>query len=223
MIVRWDIICIGNLSRNRYWGESEEKAVRPALCTCTVVSGQGFRLLVDPAFAAPDRMADELHRRTGLHLDDITAVFVTHEHGDHHAGLRHFKRARWYAAPEVAEAIAQSGRHEQPIEPVTGRWLGPIEAIHTPGHTPGHHSLRFDCQGQAVVIAGDAVMTRDFWRDRRGYFNSKDPVQASRTMDTLAGLADIIVPGHDNYFLVSGLRTAGDATKRPPNLEDGQA
>lgn len=41
LVLRWDIVTIGNLSRNRYWGESDEKAVRPAICTCTVLSGKG--------------------------------------------------------------------------------------------------------------------------------------------------------------------------------------
>ena len=43
------IITIGNLSRNRYWGESDDRAYRPAICTCTLISGDGFRLLVDPS------------------------------------------------------------------------------------------------------------------------------------------------------------------------------
>ena len=35
-IKRWDVITLGNLSRNRYWGEGDAKGVRPAICTCTV-------------------------------------------------------------------------------------------------------------------------------------------------------------------------------------------
>jgi glyoxylase-like metal-dependent hydrolase (beta-lactamase superfamily II) len=77
-----------------------------------------------------------------------------------------------------------------------------IEAVPTPGHTPTHHSLRFDCAGLSVVIAGDAVATQDFFRERRAYFNAIDFELSSRTMDKLAAVADLIVPGHDNYFLV---------------------
>ena len=46
MIRRWDIITIGNLSRNRYWGERDDQAYRSAICTCTLVQGDSFRLLV---------------------------------------------------------------------------------------------------------------------------------------------------------------------------------
>lgn len=98
-IKRWDIVTIGNLSRNRYWGESDARAVRSAICTCTLITGEGL----------------------------------------------------------------------------------------------------------SVVIAGDAVATRDFWNERRSYFNAVDPEVAARTMDRIASMADIVVPGHDNYFLVSPL------------------
>lgn len=46
-IRRWDVIILGNLSRNRYRGESDAKVVRAAICTCTLVTGEGFGLLVD--------------------------------------------------------------------------------------------------------------------------------------------------------------------------------
>jgi glyoxylase-like metal-dependent hydrolase (beta-lactamase superfamily II) len=72
----------------------------------------------------------------------------------------------------------------------------------TPGHTNTHHSLRFDCDGLSIAVAGDAVATRDFFRERRGYFNAVDFELSARTMDNLAVTTDIIVPGHDNCFLV---------------------
>src|SRR5690242_21636596 len=74
-IGRWVVVTMGNLSRNRYWGESDEKVVRSTLCTCTLIQGADFRLLVDPSLANPEEMARELERRTGLKLIDITHVF----------------------------------------------------------------------------------------------------------------------------------------------------
>ncbi|MEZ4680930.1 MAG: hypothetical protein R2932_42635 [Caldilineaceae bacterium] len=73
--------------------------------------------------------------------------------------------------------------------------------LHTPGHTLHHYSLRFDCEGRSVVIAADAAVTRDYWNDRQGYFNSEDFAAASASMETLAAV-NVIVPGHDNYFWV---------------------
>jgi len=198
---RWDVITIGNLSRNRYWGESDAQGVRAAICTCTLITGAGFRLLVDPSLADAAEMARELDRRTGTKPRDVTAIFVTHEHGDHVAGLAHFPEARWLASPAVAQVFNRSGKLSRRVEGVTDRLFDAVEVIPTPGHTNSHHSLRFDCEGLSIVIAGDAVPTRDFFRDRRGYFNAVDFEMSARTMDRLSALADIIVPGHDNHFL----------------------
>ncbi len=201
-VKRWDVITIGNLSRNRYWGESDDRGVRAAICTCTLVTGRGFRLLVDPSIADAAEMAKELDRRAGVKPQDVTAVFVTHEHGDHVAGIAAFPNARWLASPGVAEVLNKSDKLPRRFEGVGDRLFDAIEVIATPGHTGTHHSLRFDCDGLSIVVAGDAVATRDFFRERRGYFNAVDFELSARTMDSLAAMADIIVPGHDNYFLV---------------------
>jgi glyoxylase-like metal-dependent hydrolase (beta-lactamase superfamily II) len=202
MVKRWDVVTIGNLSRNHYWGEPDNRALRAPLSTSTLITGDGWRLLVDPPYADGLQMAEELNRRTGLHLGDITHIFITHGHADHHAGLKHFTDATWLAAPAVANALNDSNIYNLSIGPAEGRLLDDLEILPTPGHTPDHHSLRFECEGKAVVIAGDAVMTRDFWRDRKGFFNSADFEQVTRTMASLAELAAVIVPGHDNYFVV---------------------
>ena len=199
---RWTVITIGNLSRNRYWGESDAKALRSVICTCTLISGAGFQLLVDPSVADKAEMAKELDRRTGLKPEAITAVFVTHEHGDHWAGLENFPGAAWYASAGTAEILNTKHRFTRKIEPAPATLFELVEVIATPGHTPSHHSLRFDCEGQSVVVAGDAVATRDFWRERKMFYNAIDPALGVKTMDRLATLAKVIVPGHDNYFLV---------------------
>ena len=195
---------VGNLSRNRYWGESDDEARRSPLCTCTLIQAEGLRLLVDPSLADAQHMAAELDRRSGLRLGDIDTLFVTHAHGDHHTGMRHFPAARWLAAPAVAEEINQGGQYPKPVEPTLGWIADQVEILPTPGHTPSHHSLRFECEHQNVLIAGDAVMTRDFWRDRRGYFNTVNAVALAATMTQLAAWADVVVPGHDNYFVHRG-------------------
>lgn len=201
-VQRWTIITIGNLSRNRYWGEPDGIALRSAICTCTLISGGGFQLLVDPSLSAEAEMARELDRRTGLKPDDITTVFVTHEHADHLAGLEHFRKAVWCAAKPVAEILNRDPKFTRKLEPAPGILHGSIELIPTPGHTQSHHSLRFDCEGRSVVVAGDSVATRDFWRERRSYYNAVDPALGAKTMDRLASVASLIVPGHDNFFLV---------------------
>ncbi len=206
-VKRWDVITIGNLSRNHYWGESDAKALRSAICTCTLIQGEGFRLLVDPSLQSADEMARELDRRTGLKTRDINGVFITHEHADHYAGLAHFTEAQWFAGAQVASVLNASRKWSKAIQPASDPLFGAIEVLPTPGHTLGLHSLRFDCEGISVVVAGDAVATLDFWRERRGYYNCVDFDLSRRSMDKIAGMADIVVPGHDNYFFVAPTET----------------
>ena len=202
MLMRFDVITIGNLSRNRYWGEDEGRPYRPTLCTCTLISVGDFRLLVDPSCLERDRIAYELDRRAGIALETVDAVFLTHEHGDHHWGVTHFQHAPWWASPEVAEALNAAGELPCTVIPVRGEICPGVEVIPTPGHTAGHSSLRMVCDGRVVVVAGDAVMTRDFWKDREPYWNAQDFEQARASILELATEAEVIVPGHDNYFLV---------------------
>jgi glyoxylase-like metal-dependent hydrolase (beta-lactamase superfamily II) len=201
MIQRWDIVTIGNISRNRYWGERDDQSYRSGICTCTLIRADEFKMLVDPSLTDEKAMAAELDRRTGLKLADIDTIVITHYHGDHHFGLKHFPHARWLAAAPAADAINKTGQYSKKLQPSGERIDGLIDVIHTPGHSMDHHSLRFDCEGMSVVIAADASMTRDFFRHRQGYFNSVDFDLAAKSIDHVARIADIIDPGHDNYFL----------------------
>ena len=200
-VSRWDVLTIGNLSRNRYWGESDERGLRSAICTSTLVQVGDQRLICDPSMKDVEEMAHTLDRRTGFFPDEIQTVFVTHEHGDHWFGIEHFENAEWYAAPPVAEILNNNQSLTREVRPIEGTILDVIEIVPTPGHTVGHHGLLFTCDGMRVMLAGDSVATRDFFIERKGYYNVVDEEESARTMDWMKENVDIIVPGHDNYFL----------------------
>ena len=137
----------------------------------------------------------------------MSHVVLTHFHGDHRYGLEAFPHATWLMAePELAYWRARAGADEQRlldrIVPAGETPLPGCRLIPTPGHTPGHHSIAFPWRGRRVVVAGDAVMTEDFYRAREGYHNSADVAQARDTVDRLARDADVIIPGHGNIFAV---------------------
>ena len=200
-ITHWDVVTIGNLSRNRYWGESEEKSLHSVICTTTIITGNGFHVIVDPSLADSKAMAAELERRTGLTPDDIDVAFVTHEHGDHHCGLPGFPKAKWLATAEAASIINTTAKYERKVEPVGKTIFDVIDVVTTPGHTPGTAGLRFDYRGLSVFVAGDAIATKDFWDEGRIYFKALDVDVAKQSMRKIASISDIVVPGHDNYFI----------------------
>lgn len=200
-VTHWDVITIGNLSRNRYWGESEEKSLHAVICTTTLISGKDFHVIVDPSLESEEAMAAELKRRSGLTPADINVVFMTHEHGDHHAGLKNFPKAQWLASDLVADALNRTGSYSKKIEAAGKTIFDLIDVVSTPGHTPGTAGLRFDYRGISVFVAGDAVATKDFWDEGRMYFKALDVEESLRSYKKIASLSDIVVPGHDNYFV----------------------
>ena len=205
--IRWDVLTIGHLSRNRYWGEADDRAYREPLCTSTLIRTAGRAIVVDPSLDQ-EGMAHVLNRRGGIAPGAVDVVFLTHFHADHRVGLEAFRHAEWFMAIEEIEHWKRDLLADAPdravldrIVPV-GRCLLPgIDVIETPGHTPGHASLLFESEGRRIVVAGDAAMTGDFFRHRGYYFNTINPDAAVASIETIAGVADLVVPGHDNYFL----------------------
>jgi glyoxylase-like metal-dependent hydrolase (beta-lactamase superfamily II) len=205
--IRWDILTIGYLSRNKFWGESDKQAYRAPRCTCTLLRVNGQNIIVDPS-CPPEEMIMVLDQRTGLKSENIHTVFLTHFHGDHRFGIEAFPHARWYmGVREIADGL-RSLPPDSPdrqilnrIEPIEGSLCPGIEIIDTPGHSMGHRSLVFNSEGMNVVLAGDAAMTRDFFFAGDYYFNTVDPDAAVKSIEAIADIADIVIPGHDNYFL----------------------
>lgn len=200
-VTHWDVVTIGNLSRNRYWGESEEKSLHPVICTTTLITVNGHHVVVDPSLKDGNAMADELKRRAGLTPDNIDVVFVTHEHGDHHVGLPNFPKAKWLANPLVADTINKTEHYPKQVEAAGNSIYDAIDVIAIPGHTPGTSGLRFDYRGLSVFVVGDAVATKDFWDEGRMYFKALDIEESLRSYKKIASLANVVVPGHDNYFI----------------------
>jgi glyoxylase-like metal-dependent hydrolase (beta-lactamase superfamily II) len=209
-MIRWDLVTVGHLSRNRYWGESEERPLRETCCTSTLIRTDDRTILVDPSRPA-ERMTTALDERTGLRPDAVDTVFITHRHGDHWVGIETFPDAQWLMAEsELASWRASTEGAERRIADrvqAAPETLAPgVELLSTPGHTDGLTSLAFHSGGSRVLVTGDAVMTADFFQHRDVYFNSVDRAEAVRSVERIADAADIVVPGHDNYFRTAAAR-----------------
>jgi glyoxylase-like metal-dependent hydrolase (beta-lactamase superfamily II) len=199
---RFTIVNIGCLSMNKYWGETQR--LREPSATCTLLESGTLRLLVDPS-PAPERLEPLLFATTGLRPAAIDAVFVTHCHGDHRFGLELFAGKPWFmAARELSEWRASAPADAALIArflPAEEHLPEGVRLLPTPGHTRGHHSLMLTTAGGCVIAAGDAVMTRDFFDADDGFHNSVDFAQVARTIQEIRQAADVVIPGHGNYFV----------------------
>jgi len=227
--VAWDALVFGHLFWNRYFGESADNPPRGVPSTCSSVlvrgndkDGKPYSLIVDPTTRrSPEELYFDLNRRTGLKPGAITHCFTTHNHFDHWHALRYFPDAQWLCGPKnkalIKEAVTEAknagrdpGDGQSPeidadkIIEVSGEFLPGVWALGLPGHTRELHGVAFISAGKKVLVASDAVMTADHFRDRVTEFQNDEALrrQAAETIKNIAGSFDIIVPGHDNLIVI---------------------
>ena len=208
---KFAIVNIGTLSMNKYWGETER--LRSATATCVLLEAEGHRLLVDPS-PGPDLLEPMLFARTGLRPEEIDSIFVTHFHGDHRFGLELFERATWLmAAPGLDEWGKHSPQDAETIArflPAEGRLPAGVDLFASPGHTYGHHALVMDTRWGRLIVAGDAVMTQEFYDAEEGFHNCVDFEQATETIRAIRRSADLVAPGHGNLILTRSGSVQGE-------------
>lgn len=209
----WHVVTIGHLSRNKYWGERDDTAYRSALATCTLISGGGQHILVDPALPEND-MPQALLNAAGIAPEQITLVYSTHYHLDHHVSPLCFPNAQWLMPQteldflnnnwdEYIRSFPADNReniaHCLPVSP--GDELAPgIRIVPLPGHTKGICGLAFDAPEGRVLVTGDAVMTREFYKAGEPYLFGWEQDISRATIAALRGQYDVIVPGHGEAF-----------------------
>lgn len=155
-------------------------------------------------------------------FDSLTKVVLTHLHFDHAGGsallpssLPVFVQRREWEAGGDAEAIARNFFLPRDYEGLADQVVlvdgdhdllgdGSVELLSTPGHTPGHQSVRV---GEGLIIGGDVTHFAAGLDDHRlPIFGDDLDVQlasAERLRALRDGGADVR-PGHDPEVLAPG-------------------
>lgn len=216
---RIDIISIGTLSRNRLWNESA--AVRTPHATTTLVRSGKRTILVDPGLPAPAVVA-RLFERTGLRPDAVDTVFLTNARPSHRGGLAAFPKAKVLIheierdasrAAVQAEIDGAAGAHLDhdhldaelatldTFRPAEDKLAADVDLFPLFGYTPGQCGLLVTAPLSSTLIAGDAVPTLDHFLAGQVLPDSGDIAAAQASMAEVYEIADLIVPGHDNWFV----------------------
>jgi N-acyl homoserine lactone hydrolase len=181
----------------------------------------------DRHYGAPDALAMfrlELQEsvRDQVDLTTITKVVMTHLHFDHAGALAlvpasvpiFVQRREWLAGHDQASVAknfylpADYGTIADQVELVDGDHDllgdGSVELLLTPGHTPGHQSIRV---GAGLVIGGDVTHYASGLDDHRFPVFADDHSAQAESADRLRALRDagaVVRPGHDPDVLVPG-------------------
>lgn len=166
-----------------------------------LVSDSNDAIVVDPGEAAPvNRYLDERGRR-------LTAILLTHHHGDHVGGVAELLK-RW-PVPVYGPA-----REAIPwvTQPVNGgdqvRVAAPelvFEVLDVPGHTHGHlaYFQPHDACQPPHLFCGDTLFSCGCGRLFEG-----TPAQMLRSLDTLAALPDMTRVHCAHEYTLSNIRFA---------------
>jgi N-acyl homoserine lactone hydrolase len=155
-------------------------------------------------------------------VSTLTRIVLTHLHFDHAGGLKLLpasipvlvQRSEWEAGHDAAscernflyprdyagddrEVILIDGDHD-----LLGD--GSVELLLTPGHTPGHQSVRV---GEQLILGADVAHFASTFEDRRFPMFGDDFAAQARSADRLCRLRDAgarVLPGHDPEVLRPG-------------------
>ena len=195
-----------------------------AFCGVNLIEGTDeagvlTRILVDTGHTGRrPALADELSRR-GLDAADIDMVVCTHAHWDHIENLNMFERAQIvlhhrerryitsphrndFACPDWINSLMETyqGRIRE-VEEGT-RLLPGVEVVDAPGHSAGTIAVKVDTAEGTAVITGDSIQNSTVAKERRNALVFWSDELATRTIDKLVTIADVIYPGHDQAFRI---------------------
>ncbi len=202
-----DVVSIGTLSRNPFWGETQP--VRASHATCTLVRDGAMAILVDPSLPG-ELLEQRLSERTGLKAAQVQAVFLTTWRPAHRRGLHVFDHAEWLMSEvEIAamrrhlerlqvqtsggsKGVSRGGQQARAggadkgadrmiadeldmlgrCKPAPDKLTVSVHLFPLHGVSPGASGLLVAAPLATVIVAGDAVLTRDYLERGQAYEES---------------------------------------------------
>jgi len=168
------------------------------------------------------RLEQETPLADQVDFSSLTRVVMTHLHFDHAGGLTllpdslpiHMQRREWEATGDP-EASARNFFLSRDYEGIGEQVVlvdgdhdllgdGSVELLFTPGHTPGHQSVRV---GERLIIGGDVTHFAAGLDDHRLPIFGDDLEAQLASAERLKALRDAgadVRPGHDPELLAPG-------------------
>lgn len=175
--------------------------------TCTLITGNNFKILVDTGSPQDKQRLLEKLKQHEIAPEDMNYVICTHGHVDHVGNLNLFPNAVHMVSHDILQEqdiYADPPENFDKGEPycIDGQ---NIQVICTPGHT--HSDISVVVKGTehgTVVICGDLFEHEDdenLWEQF-----SECPEKHRESRKKVMEIADWIVPGHGKMFKVNTLK-----------------
>jgi glyoxylase-like metal-dependent hydrolase (beta-lactamase superfamily II) len=211
------VISIGALAAHPLWDES--RPVRTGHATCSLIQVGDVNLIVNPGLP-PTALQARMSERTNCPPDRITHVFLTSFTPDHYRGLQTFPEATWLVHEPEREAAERAMQQQLEGARETGdpeiehlaaahlellkrtrdapdRIAPGVDLFPLPGATPGCCGLLLPLPIRTILIAGDAVATREHVEQAKVLPGCADVEQAMESFREAIEIADEIVLGRD--------------------------
>jgi glyoxylase-like metal-dependent hydrolase (beta-lactamase superfamily II) len=175
-----------------------------------------------PEALAMFKLEEEQSLADQVDLSTITRVVMTHLHFDHASGLSLLpdsvpvvvQRREWAAGRDDAAVKANffmpadyAGIEDRVVLVDGDHDLlgdGSVQLLLTPGHTPGHQSVRV---GESLVIGGDVAIYASGLDDHRFPLFADSFEDQTASAERLRGMRDAgatVMPGHDPELIKPG-------------------
>ena len=215
----WRIASIGTLASNPLW--NEKGALRTGHATTTIIKSGKSILLVDPSLP-PQILDARLQERWGLHLSEITHVFLTSFDPDRRRTLDGLRHAVWFlheseiiaatqaiteelhraeGDAEVVQLLEQHLHQLLSFKVPDDNVMRGVDLFPLPGFTPGSCGLLLPTPRRTILICGDTVATSEHLLQGSVLSNAADIEQSQDSFKECVEIADILVPGRDNVML----------------------
>ena len=215
------VVSIGALAAHPLWEESQP--VRTGHATTTLIDVDDIHILVNPGLPAQALMA-RMGERSPVQASEITHIFLTTFNVEHYRAVPAFNRAIWLiheperlAARAALEPQLERSRENGDMEAAgivqehldllercqdAADVIAPgVDLFPLPGISPGTCGLLLPLPTRTVLIAGDAVATKEHLEQAKILPTAIDVETAQESFREVIEIADEIVPGRDNVVL----------------------
>ena len=172
--------------------------------TCTLITGNDNRILVDTGSPRDKERLLEKLKQHSISPQEINYVVCTHGHVDHVGNLNLFDNAVQMVSHDILQEqdiytdLPENFKEGAPYC-IDGE---NVQVVCTPGHTPQDVSVIVRGTGfGTVVVSGDLFEHEDdenLWREF-----SECPDKHSESRKKVLEIADWIIPGHGKMFKVN--------------------